>query len=479
MGAGPLLAALLRGGPDEVLSISGRALSADQLLQAATVIDGELGPTRRLAVWMTASLEAVVAVVAGLLSGREVVPLNPSAGPAELEHILSDSAPGVLVHGDRDVLPRLPGTPRLAVDANRGAAAGSPADVDLNATALILYTSGTTGPPKGVMLSQRAIAANLDALGAAWEWTKADVVVHALPLFHAHGLVLGTLGPLRLGGRSHHVGRFSAGGLAAALETGGTMLFAVPTMYHRLAAEAAADPALASALRGARLLVSGSAALAATDHELIRKMTGQQIVERYGLTETLMSCAVRCHGPRRPGSVGPPLEGVELRLLDDAGAVITARGADWPGEISVRGPSLFNGYLNNPAATRETMRDGWLLTGDVGVQEHDGSVRILGRKNLDMIKTGGFRVGAGEVEASLLEHPAVAEAAVLGEPDDDLGQAVVAWVVLEGGSTASAGELTDWVATNLAAHKRPRRVVFVERLPRNAMGKVVKKSLLG
>jgi len=479
MGTGPLLAAALRGGDAEVLRMSGRALTANELLAAAAAVERELGDTRRVAVWMTADLESVVAVAAGLLAGREVVPLNPSAGPAELAHVLSDCAPGAVLHGPQDDLPELVAARRIVVDANRRATAVPPATVDRDGPALILYTSGTTGPPKGVMLSQRAIAANLDALAVAWAWTETDVVVHALPLFHAHGLVLGTLGPLRIGGSSHHVGRFSVGALAGALGSGGTMLFAVPTMYHRLAAEAGTNPTLASSLRGARMLVSGSAALAATDHQVIRELTGQSIVERYGLTESLMSCAVRWDGPRRPGYVGPPLEGVELRLLDESGAVIPGRGAEWPGEISVRGASLFNGYLNNPEATRDALRDGWLQTGDIGIQELDGSVRILGRKNLDMIKTGGYRVGAGEVEASLLEHPAVAEVAVVGEPDDDLGQAIVAWVVLESAGNVGAAELTAWVATRLATHKRPRRVEFVEALPRNAMGKVLKTALLG
>ena len=255
------------------------------------------------------------------------------------------------------------------------------------------------------------------------------------------------------------------------------MLFAVPTMYHRIAAEAAVNPAIATALGTARLLVSGSAPLAVADHRRIEEQTGQWIVERYGLTETLMSCAVRVHGPRRPGYVGPPLDNVELQLRDEQGDVIVARGAQHVGEIAVRGPNLFSGYLNNPQATANAMRDGWLLTGDIGIQEADGSVRIIGRKSTDLIKTGGYRVGAGEVEAALLEHPGVAEAAVQGEPDDDLGQRIAAWVVLEPGAAVAERELIDFVAGRLAGHKRPRRVVFVDSLPRNALGKVLKQQL--
>jgi malonyl-CoA/methylmalonyl-CoA synthetase len=342
----------------------------------------------------------------------------------------------------------------------------------------VIYTSGTTGAPKGAVISRRAISSNLDALARAWEWGAADRVVHGLPLFHVHGLVLGVLGPLRRGGSVEHVGRFSPRAVSAALERGGTMLFGVPTMYHRLAEEAGTEPEIAAALRKARLLVSGSAALPATVHARIERLCGQRVVERYGLTETLMNTAVRAGGDRRAGYVGPPVEGVELRLVDDAGGVLEGSDDQTIGEIEVRGPNLFSGYLNRPDATAAAMRDGWFRTGDLATRAADDYIRIVGRRATDLIKTGGFKVGAVEVENALLEHPAVAEAAVTGEPDPDLGERIVAWVVIREGSRPDAVELSEHVARLLAPHKRPRQVRFLDALPRNEMGKVRKRALV-
>jgi malonyl-CoA/methylmalonyl-CoA synthetase len=322
-------------------------------------------------------------------------------------------------------------------------------------------------------MPRRAIARNLDALAEAWAWTGKDTVVHALPLFHVHGLVLGMLGPLRRGGQGHHVGRFSPEAIAAALDAGGTMLFAVPTMHRRLADAAEADSEIARALAGARLIVSGSAALPAVEHARIERLTGQQVVERYGMTETLMNTAVRADGDRRPGSVGPPVPGVDLRIVsegEDAGGI---------GEIQVRGPNLFLGYLNRPDATAEAMTpDGWFRTGDIATRDPDGYIRIVGRRATDLIKSGGFKIGAGEIENALLEHPAVAEAAVAGVPDEDLGERIAAWVVVvPGAGQPEPQELADHVARLLTPHKRPRDVCYVDELPRNAMGKVQKKLL--
>jgi malonyl-CoA/methylmalonyl-CoA synthetase len=346
------------------------------------------------------------------------------------------------------------------------------------APALIVYTSGTTGPPKGAVLPRRAIASNLDALAEAWEWTNEDRLAHGLPLFHVHGLVLGVLGVLRRGGSVVHLGRFSSQAVAEAFEDGATMLFGVPTMYHRLAADAEADPALAHALRRARLLVSGSAALPAAEHRRIERLSGQRIVERYGMTETLMNTAVRAAGERRPGYVGPPVDGVELRLIADDGSEITGADDETFGEIAVRGPNLFLGYLNRPDATAEALRDGWFHTGDLATRAPDGYLRIVGRRATDLIKSGGFKIGAGEIEGALLEHPAVAEVAVTGEPDADLGERIVAWVVAADGERPQPQELADHVARLLTPHKRPRDVRFVDALPRNELGKVQKKRLI-
>ncbi len=228
----------------------------------------------------------------------------------------------------------------------------------------------------------------------------------------------------------------------------------------------------------ARLLVSGSAALPAVEHERIARLTGRQIVERYGMTETLMIASARVSGERRAGSVGTPLPGVEVRLVDDDGHELPGTDPDAMGEVQVRGRNLFLGYLDRPDATAEAFTaDGFFRTGDLGVWEHDGGLRLLGRRSVDLIKTGGFKVGAGEVEQALLEHPAVAEAAVAGVPDPDLGERIVAWVVLRPAAQPDAKELTGHVASLIAGHKRPREVRFVDALPRNAMGKVEKAKL--
>jgi malonyl-CoA/methylmalonyl-CoA synthetase len=307
----------------------------------------------------------------------------------------------------------------------------------------------------------------------AWEWTADDVLVHALPLFHVHGLILGVLGPLRRGGTLHHLGKFSTDLVTAALDGDGTMMFGVPTMYHRIAEEVGTNAPLAAALKRARLLVSGSAALPVRDHERIAAATGQRVVERYGMTETLMNTSVRADGERKPGTVGVPLRGVELRLVGDAGEVLD--DVETVGEIQVRGPNLFTGYLNRPDATAAAFDDGWFRTGDMATRDADGYVKIVGRKATDLIKSGGYKIGAGEIENALLEHPSVAEAAVVGLADADLGERVVAYVVTA--ADVDAAVLVDHVAALLAPHKRPREVRFVPELPRNDMGKVVKARL--
>jgi malonyl-CoA/methylmalonyl-CoA synthetase len=231
-------------------------------------------------------------------------------------------------------------------------------------------------------------------------------------------------------------------------------------------------------LRGARLLVSGSAPLPVADHQRIERLTGHQIVERYGMTETLMNTAVRTDGDRRSGTVGQPLRGVELRLVDDRGAAISQDDFETVGEIQVRGPNVFLGYLNRPDATAEAFVEGWFRTGDMALREAGGYVRIVGRMATDLIKSGGFKIGAGEIEAALLEHPAVVEAAVTGEPDPDLGERIVAWIVpATGCDPPGQRELADHVARLLSPHKRPRAIHYIDALPRNEMGKVQKKRL--
>lgn len=460
--------------------------SVDTAPDTATAPDPAATPRRparphRVAVWATPALETAVAVLAALRAGVAAVPLNPKSGGKELAHILTDSAPAAVLAAPGDALPPpLAGLPRIDVETHPSppspgqATAASPED-----PALIVYTSGTTGPPKGAVLPRRAITSTLDGLADAWEWTGDDVLVHGLPLFHVHGLVLGVLGPLRRGGSVRHLGRFSTEGVTRELNSGATMVFGVPTMYHRVAQALPGEPELAKALGRARLLVSGSAALPVHDHERITAATGRRVIERYGMTETLMNTSVRADGEPRAGTVGVPLPGVELRLVEEDGAPIEGFDGETVGEIQVRGPNLFTGYLNRPDATGAAFTgDGWFRTGDMAVREADGYVRIVGRKATDLIKSGGHKIGAGEIENALLEHPGVREAAVTGEPDADLGERIVAWVVpREPGSPPSERELADHVADRLAPHKRPRVVRYLEALPRNDMGKIMKRSL--
>jgi malonyl-CoA/methylmalonyl-CoA synthetase len=390
--------------------------------------------------------------------------MDPKLGDAERAHVMATAKPAVIL-GPEDV----------DLDAT---GAWTPVPIR-GATALLLFTSGTTGAPKAAAITDRNIAANLDMLADAWAWTGDDTVVHALPLFHIHGLVLGLFGALRRGGALRWVPRFTPADLANAVadeaSRGQAIVFAVPTMYHRLCE--AAD--VAAGLAAARLLVSGSAPLRAQEHRTIERLFGQMPVERYGLTETMINCSTRADGERRAGSVGRPLAGVELRLVDDTRAPLSAAEArDTGGEIAVRGPHVFAGYLDRPDATAAVMdTDGWFYTGDVATVSDDGFVTIIGRRSTDIIKCGGFKVGAGEIEACLCEHPAVAEAAVIGAPDPDLGERIVAFVVVR--APIEPAVLVDHVAARLSPHKRPRDVTILDALPRNAMGKVVKTALRG
>jgi malonyl-CoA/methylmalonyl-CoA synthetase len=445
------------------------ALTYPELAARSGALAREIAGLDRVAVWATPTLPTAVGIVAALLAGVPAVPVNPRSGPRELAHIVADAAPGaVLVDPAVDLPAPLADVRRIAIPREAAPSAVPNVDSDLPGTApaLVIYTSGTTGPPKGAVLSRAAIAASLDALADAWAWSDADVLAHALPLFHVHGLVLGLLGPLRRGGALRHLGTFSSSALAAAVDAGATLVFGVPTHYHRLADELATDSAAAAAVGRARLLVSGSAALTAVDHARLHRLTGLAVRERYGLTETLILTAARADEPVEPGTVGRPVAGTEVRLVAED-------GSDDLGAVEARGPGLFSGYLNR--TDPPTTPDGWFPTGDIGRWTASGALALVGRKATDLIKSGGFKIGAGEIENALLEHPAVREAAVVGVPDDDLGERVVAYVVASGETDGAS--LADHVASLLAPHKRPREVRFVDALPRNDMGKVVKSRL--
>ncbi|GAA2367929.1 AMP-binding protein [Streptomyces cuspidosporus] len=466
----PLLTSLAEpdGDRPDALTVAGRSCSREALLGAAGAVAARIAGAPVVAVRATPTVETVTAVVGALLAGVPVVPVPPDSGPAERDHILRDSKAALLLTGpqgaedaggrEASAAPAAP-VETVPVDLAERAAWTGP-EPDPKATAFILYTSGTTGAPKGALISRRAVAADLDALAEAWAWTAEDTLVHGLPLFHVHGLVLGVLGALRTGSRLVHTGRPAPAAYAAA---GGSLYFGVPTVWHRVAQ----DPDAARALSAARLLVSGSAPLPAPVFRDLELLTGHRPVERYGMTETLITLSTRADGERRPGYVGTPLSGIRTRVAAEEGAEI--------GELQLTGPTLFDGYLGRPEATAGSYTDdGWFRTGDIAAIEPDGFHRIVGRASTDLIKSGGYRIGAGEVENALLDHPAVREAAVVGAPHEDLGQQIVAYVVADGVSEA---ELIDFVAGQLSVHKRPRKVRFLDALPRNAMGKPQKKLL--
>lgn len=416
-----------------------------------------------------ASLDAVVVNAAILRTGVLVgVPANPAYTERELTHIVRDARPAAAVVDDADrgrqvagaatgpLLVLSPSLEPLAAASPAGSHTAVRAAPRPDAAALIAYTSGTTGAPKGAVLTHANLLAGTEAVRLAWRWEPGDRLVHALPLFHMHGLCVGLYGTLLAGASLVLLPGFAVDAVLDAVEAQrATLFFGVPTMYHRLAGSGRA-----AELGRLRLAVSGSAPLPAAIHHRLRKH-GVDVLERYGMTETLMDLSNPVHGQRRAGTVGFPLPGVRARLADD-------------GEIQLRGPNVFGGYWERPAANRDAFVDGWFRTGDLATVE-DGYVRILGRSG-DLVISGGFNVYPAEVEDVLAAHPDVAEVAVTGTPSEEWGEVVTAWVVAAGPPPAT-GALEEWAAARLAPYKRPRIVRFVDTLPRNAMGKIRRDEL--
>jgi len=462
----PLLTAELDQVDRPAVTIAGATMTRGDLFGAASVVAQRVRGADAAAVDATPSVETIVATLGCLLAGVPVVPVPPDSGVVERRHILNDSGATIWL-GDR---PEDSSVEHVPVDATERVDPSSEV-IPSDATALVMYTSGTTGPPKGARISHRAIAACLDGLADAWDWTVDDVLVHGLPLFHVHGLVLGVLGALRVGSPLVHTGKPTPEGYARAVERdAGSLLFGVPTVWSRIAS----DPTCARTLGAARLLVSGSAPLPIPVREALAARSGQVPVERYGMTETLITLAQRHDRPRRPGSVGVPLPGVDARIVGEDGTVVPADGTT-SGDLQVRGSTLFDGYGNRPATLDA---DGWFSTGDVATVDETGEYRIVGRAATDLIKSGGYRIGAGEIEDSLLGFGTVREVAVVGIADDDLGQRIVAFVVTEDGLPGDPDALIDHVAKELSRHKRPREIRFVDSLPRNSLGKVQKRLLV-
>ncbi|MBF5001908.1 acyl-CoA synthetase [Nocardia sp. BSTN01] len=460
-----LLTSLDPATPDmpEAVRVGTEALSRADLLVAATAVADHVAGAQAVAIAAHPRLETIVAVAGCLIANVPVVPVPGDVGTAERHHILSDSHAELwLGPPSADIA-----IPTLAVDIHAKSSGRYP-EPNPDDVAMIVYTSGTSGAPKGVALSHSAIAHCLDALAEVWEWTEVDELVHGLPLFHVHGLVLGVLGPLRIGSRLVHTVRPTPQAYAAA---SGSLYFGVPTVWSRVCA----DPASARALSSARLLISGSAALPTQVFDQLRHFTGTAPIERYGASETLITVSGRSCHERRPGWVGLRLPGIRTRLRDEHGDPVPHDGES-VGEVQVIGPTLFSGYLGDSTRTAEAMTDdNWFRTGDLAVIDRGGFHRIIGRASVDMIKSGGYRIGAGEVEQALLSYPGIREVAVVGIPDTDLGQRIVAYVV---GERDDAKRIEDFVASHLSVHKRPREIRFVEELPRNAMGKVQKRLLI-
>ena len=345
--------------------------------------------------------------------------------------------------------------------------------------AMILYTSGTTSKPKGVVTTHDNIAAQITALVQAWEWRRDDRIVLCLPLHHVHGIINVLSCALWSGASCRMLPRFDANAVWDCIADGATTLFmAVPTIYTKLiAAWENSSPErrafLSEACAGLRLMVSGSAALPVSTLERWKEISGHTLLERYGMTEIGMALSNPLHGTRVPGCVGTPLPSVEVQLAGEHGERVSE---GTPGEIEVRGPSAFAEYWGKPDATREAFRDGWFRTGDTAIVEH-GVYRILGRTSIDILKTGGHKVSALEIEEALRAHPAVAECAVVGVPDAEWGERVGAAVVLCDGNALDLDSLRTWAKDFLATHKVPSRLLVLDALPRNAMGKVTKPAV--
>jgi malonyl-CoA/methylmalonyl-CoA synthetase len=449
------------------------------VLRAAGASGGE-----RIAVQVEKSPEAVALYLAALQTGAIYLPLNTAYTAAELAHFLGDAEPRLVVAdpaGEAALAPltEAAGARLTFLDAaGRGplaeaADAASPdpaiAIASRDDIAAILYTSGTTGRSKGAMLSHGNLAANIEALIEAWDYRESDILIHALPLFHTHGLFVALGMTLAAGASAHLLPKFDADAVVSLMPRS-TVLMGVPTFYARLLAH----PGLDRAAAGMRLFISGSAPLMAETHRAFAERTGHAILERYGMTETGMNISNPLHGERRPGSVGLPLPGVEVRVTGRDGHPLPLGEV---GNIEVRGPNVFRGYWRMPEKTREDFRpDGFFVTGDLGFVDRDGYYTIVGRSK-DLIISGGLNVYPKEIEDVLNAVPGIAESAVIGVPHPDFGEAVVALVRAEGPQPDLVSRAGRAAEAALAPFKRPKRILVVDDFPRNAMGKVQKNIL--
>jgi malonyl-CoA/methylmalonyl-CoA synthetase len=426
-------------------------------------------------------------------AGGVGVPLATSHPPPELDYAIRDAGVAVVV-GDPEsvgILAPLAGaagarfastTELLNAGSERTRPTG-PEDLPHlgpSRRAMIVYTSGTTARPKGVVSTHANIGAQIASLVDAWEWRPSDRLLLALPLHHLHGIINGLGCALAVRAICEMLPVFNATAVWDRFGSGEITVFTgVPTMYQRLiAAWEAAPPDVrrvwSDGVRRARLMMSGSAALPLQTLARWREITGQTLLERYGMTEMCMVLSNPLRGERRAGFVGTPVPGIEVRLVDEEGTLVPE---GTPGEIEVRGPAVFREYWQRPDDTRAAFHDGWFRTGDVAVVER-GAYRLLGRTAVDIIKTGGYKVSALEIEDVLRTHPAIAECAVVGISDEEWGERVAAAVELRPAATLSLTDLQEWAKTRLAPYKVPRAVRVVHALPRNAVGKILKPEVV-
>ena len=454
---------------------------------AAALAGRGVGAGDRVAVRIEKSVNALLLYLACLRLGAVFVPINPASTVPEFEHVLADSQPrlAVVSPGDEPLLrgslgrAGVPHWETLGTQAEgslTGLAAQHGADFAgvahaAQAVAAIVYTSGTTGRPKGAMLTRANLASNATVLAHEWRFSGADRLLHVLPLFHVHGLFVAINTVLASGAGMLLMPRFEAAAVIAQLPAC-TVFMGVPTHYTRLLQEPGLEQASSNRLR---LFVSGSAPLLPETHRQFHEVTGHTILERYGMTETLMNTSNPYAGARLPGSVGPPLPGVSLRVTQrDSGA---AAEPDSIGTLEVRGPNVFAGYWADPDRTRaEFTAEGWFKTGDLGRIDAHGYVWIVGRAK-DLVISGGYNVYPKEVEAELDALPEVLESAVFGVPHPDFGEGVTAVIVAMPGALVSEAQIISAIKARVARYKVPKRVLIVDELPRNAMGKVQKNTL--
>jgi malonyl-CoA/methylmalonyl-CoA synthetase len=436
-----------------------------------------VAPGDRIVLQAEKSVEVVLLYLAGLRSGCVHVPLNPAYTASEVGYFIEDCEPALIVcdPGREEAIAAVSGGVKvvsmdgLATIASAEQGEFETARLGSDDLAAILYTSGTTGRSKGAMLSHDNLASNAIVLREAWRWRDGDVLIHALPVYHVHGLFVALHGALLNGSTMLWHSGFSAEAVIADLPRA-TILMGVPTFYVRLAAH----PGLTrEAVATMRLFVSGSAPLLESTFAVFEERTGHRILERYGMTEAGMICSNPYDGNRIPGTVGFPLPGVEARVADEGGSELPRGEA---GTLEIKGPNLFRGYWRKPDKTRESIRsDGYFITGDIATMDEDGRVAIVGRGS-DMIIAGGLNLYPREIELAIDSVPGVTESAVIGVPHPDLGEAAIALVV-RSDPELTADTILASLSGRLARFKVPRRLLFVEALPRNAMGKVQKAML--